>query len=132
MIIQLGGSEIKVTNISEEICEIEIIDGPAQGCIVEFNKENSISIGRGDDNILRVNDKELSNRHAKLSYNNISKSFEIVDLGSTNRTWVRLSPINNISDKFVINHGDIFRCGELTFLIDDTNNINVDRVEKIN
>jgi serine/threonine protein phosphatase PrpC/pSer/pThr/pTyr-binding forkhead associated (FHA) protein len=69
---------------------IEVIDGPLKGEIKTINKIDGATIGRSSDNSIAVPDRELSRKHSKILYDHELKSYLIVDVGSTNGTYVQL------------------------------------------
>jgi predicted component of type VI protein secretion system len=60
----------------------------------------------------------MSNNHAKISYRpGHDEGFFLVDVGSTNRTWLRLSPEGDQSGWHGLTVGDILKIGSTVFLV---------------
>lgn len=92
--------------------------------IHKFNlKEGVVNIGRGADNDIKVDDKTISNQHARLiikshhnPYMNMLKEVVLEDLGSTNGTYING---NRIEHK-TLHNGDILQLGDHQFRYEDT------------
>jgi pSer/pThr/pTyr-binding forkhead associated (FHA) protein len=65
-------------------------NGPLKGRSIEINEEQ-VSIGRGAENVIRLDDPSVSKRHAKLI--KTPRGCSIEDLGSQNGTWIDGNPI---------------------------------------
>ena len=82
------------------MCELHVFEGPARNRMVPVD-ESGLTIGRDQQNSFCVQeDSQMSNYHAKISYkqtagppgpNQQKVGFYLTDVGSTNRTWLRLS-----------------------------------------
>jgi hypothetical protein len=92
----MGLSEFKVTTTSKtSMCELNVFEGPSRNRIIPVD-DLGLTIGRDQNNTFCVQeDSQMSNFHAKISYrsqiNNQQGGFLLSDVGSTNRTWLRLS-----------------------------------------
>jgi pSer/pThr/pTyr-binding forkhead associated (FHA) protein len=93
MMFQMGLSEFKVNSTKEngpDSMELHVFEGPARNKAIVVN-ENGLGIGRDPANSFCVSeDSQMSNFHAKIYYDS-NGNFCLVDVGSTNRTWLRLS-----------------------------------------
>ena len=91
--------------------------------IHKFNLKNGIvTIGRSRDNDIKLDDRAISNHHARLTikqnrnlYMNLLIEVELKDLDSTNGTYVN---DNRIENKTLIN-GDILQFGDHQFRYED-------------
>ncbi len=70
----------------------------------------AVTIGRGGDCDLQVNDTYLSTRHARFS--NDSGDLTVEDLGSTNGTYVNQELVNG---RLLLEKGDIVQVGGVLF-----------------
>ena len=68
---------------------VDIIDGPLKGESRVINKQGA-SIGRASENTLAVPDRELSRKHSRIEFDAKANKFVLVDLGSTNGTYMQL------------------------------------------
>jgi hypothetical protein len=82
---------------------------PLSGQTVEQTLPLPISIGRETDNDIVVPSTSVSRHHAKIDLN--EDRILIVDLGSSNGTFVR----GNRIEKIELNDGDIFLAGQIEF-----------------
>jgi hypothetical protein len=73
---------------------------------------NRLTIGRAPDNNLVVNDVKASGHHAEILPD--GQSYSIVDLGSSNGTFVNEQQISKGSPR-LLKQGDTIRIGETTF-----------------
>ena len=69
---------------------LDIIDGPLKGENRVVKKETGATIGRASDNSLSVPDRELSRKHSLIEFDAKLGKFVLVDLGSTNGTYMQL------------------------------------------
>jgi pSer/pThr/pTyr-binding forkhead associated (FHA) protein len=67
--------------------------------------EEVVTIGRGPDNAIQLDDASVSGRHAELHA--IDKTYQLRDLGSTNGTLVN----GNAATEIRLRHGDRIRFG---------------------
>jgi pSer/pThr/pTyr-binding forkhead associated (FHA) protein len=65
---------------------ILIIDSAESGKATHELAEEVITIGRSPENVIRINDPSVSNRHAQLQL--VGENYRLKDLGSTNGTRV--------------------------------------------
>jgi pSer/pThr/pTyr-binding forkhead associated (FHA) protein len=95
----MGLSEFKVITTSKQsMLELHVFEGPARSRMVPVD-EAGLTIGRDQQNTFCVQeDSQMSNYHAKIGYepavgaqNSNQRCFYLADVGSTNRTWLRLS-----------------------------------------
>ena len=77
------------------------------------------SIGREGDHSVVVPDINISKHHARVVYNEDSKVYQIIDLGSRNGTFLngkRLSAAKQESDYHEVSHGSIIQVGNTKLL----------------
>jgi hypothetical protein len=70
-----------------------------------------LTVGRGDDNDVVLPDPEVSRRHARIECH--GQACTVVDLGSTNRTWVNGVAVEQAG----IEPGDELRFGGVRFTV---------------
>ena len=87
-----------------------VIHGRDQGLRYELG-DSPISIGRDSSNQLQLRDTEVSRRHAEIRAE--ASNFSVVDLGSSNGTYVNASILNG---PHALNNGDRIQIGR-TMLI---------------
>lgn len=121
MMFQMGLSEFKVTNIKYNPygkmieVELQIYEGPSRQNNITVRSEG-ITIGRDPGNSYSIReDSQMSSYHAKLYLEN--GNFWLHDVGSTNRTWLRLSPENERSQPHPLIVGDILKIGSTVMLV---------------
>ena len=92
MMFQMGLSEFKVITTSKpSMCELHVFEGPSRNRIITVD-DLGLTIGRDPNNTFCVQeDSQMSNFHAKINYSRQLQCFLLTDVGSTNRTWLRLS-----------------------------------------
>ena len=92
--------------------------------IHKFNlkKEGTVTIGRKNNNDIKLEDREISGHHARLiirkhnnPYMNALKEVLIEDLGSTNGTYINGKRIK----AQLLKHNDIIKFGDHTFRYED-------------
>ena len=88
----MGLSEFKVVTTSKPtMIELHVFEGPSRNRIITVD-ELGLTIGRDPNNTFCVQeDSQMSNFHAKITYSSQAAGFLLADVGSTNRTWLRLS-----------------------------------------
>lgn len=77
-----------------------------------FTVTKSVTIGRADGNQLQLASPTVSSRHAEIQIR--GTLIELVDLGSTNGTWVNDTRIQ----RQVLGHGDRIRFDEIEFRVE--------------
>ena len=75
-------------------------------------RKSIITIGRASDNELVINDPKVSSHHAEIHLT--QHSYSIVDLGSTNGTFVNEARLTK-AVPYLLSPGDICRLGDFTF-----------------
>ena len=101
-LVQMGLSEFEVKNVkfspygkAMEL-ELQLFEGPARGQTVAVT-DAGLTAGRDPANTLSIpDDSQLSGFHAEIRFDD--GQFLLKDLGSTNRTWLRLSAEGAPSD----------------------------------
>lgn len=79
----------------------------------------------------------MSNFHAKISYHNSipgqsTGGFLLTDVGSTNRTWLRLSAEGEQSSLHVLKVGDYLKIGSTVFQVESSDIHNLKNMPVIN
>jgi hypothetical protein len=83
----------------------------------------------------------MSNFHAKISYNTVARQgasstqsigFHLTDVGSTNRTWLRLSAEGEQSNLHPLKVGDILKIGSTVFVVESSDIHNLKNMPVIN
>lgn len=68
---------------------LDILEGPLKGESRVLKKQTA-TIGRASENGIAVPDRELSRRHASIEYDSKTQRYFLLDLGSTNGTYMQL------------------------------------------
>ena len=137
MMFQMGLSEFKVVTTSKPtMCELHVFEGPARNRMVPVD-ELGLTIGRDQQNTFCVQeDSQMSNYHAKISYkmgsNGGQRGFYLNDVGSTNRTWLRLSAEGEQSNLYPLKVGDILKIGSTVFVVESSDIHNLKYMPVIN
>ena len=74
----------------------------------------------------------MSNFHAKITYDSTAKIFKLTDVGSTNRTWLRLSSEGEQSSLHPLKVGDIIKIGSTVFVVKSPDITNLKTMPVIN
>lgn len=116
---QLGQSEFKVLNI------VYTLDG-TPSCIelVQYEGLQTVPIiftqggviGRSKSCDISVPVDELMSAEHCLIYKK-NNFFYLKDLGSRNKTWIRLSPEGEFSDEYYLKEGDFIKIGFIVFFV---------------
>ena len=93
------------------ILKLEQADG-AEGREILL-EEDQVTIGRGEDNALALDDKAASRHHAEIT--KTATGFQIRDLGSSNGTWVNRERIETHD----LGDGDEIKIGGTTLVFSD-------------
>lgn len=89
MIIEMGSNQFQASLIGGNL-SFTVIEGPANGIMIETSKQGKITIGRKPNNLVNFpDDQHLSNLHSTVDW--IEGKYYIEDMGTTNGTWERLS-----------------------------------------
>ena len=140
MMFQMGLSEFKVVTTSKPtMCELHVFEGPARNRMVPVD-EMGLTIGRDQQNTFCVQeDSQMSNYHAKISYKagggsggSSQRGFYLTDVGSTNRTWLRLSAEGEQSTLHPLKVGDILKIGSTVFVVESSDIHNLKYMPVIN
>lgn len=116
MILEMGSNQFLVDQIiikddENGVLHLKTIEG--MHADREFIIENTATIGRKGQftptTITFVDDLHLSNTHTKISV--IEGQFVLEDLGSTNGSWLRLSPEGTRSKPYELVDGTFFKIG---------------------
>lgn len=101
-------TESQITPDEAVLTVIEAADGSMVGRRFAFGQ--SISIGRGQDNDIVIQDGYVSHNHAVIEL--LNNLYVIQDLGSVNRTYVNGQ---EISGRQYLQTGDTISIGTVTF-----------------
>jgi len=119
---QLGLSEFKVTNVKYNphgravTLELEIYEGPARQNQLSVGPQG-LTIGRDPENSYSIReDSQMSGFHAKIEYS--EGNFYLSDVGSTNKTWVRLSAEGERSQPYPVLVGDVVKIGSTVLAVE--------------
>ena len=77
-------------------------------------KPGTLTIGRLSSSDIVVDDVAASRRHAEITLDPYSDSVKVVDLGSTNGTYVNRQ---RISEPLTLQNGDVIRIGQFTIYV---------------
>eukprot|EP00357_Protocruzia_adherens_P032726 CAMPEP_0114998274 /NCGR_PEP_ID=MMETSP0216-20121206/15401_1 /TAXON_ID=223996 /ORGANISM="Protocruzia adherens, Strain Boccale" /LENGTH=609 /DNA_ID=CAMNT_0002362823 /DNA_START=61 /DNA_END=1890 /DNA_ORIENTATION=- len=121
LMFQMGLSEFKVNKITKDSTgqdqelELYVFEGPSRGSTIKV-EHDGIYIGRDPSNSLCVKeDSQMSSFHAKITAQ--GGEFMLQDVGSTNRTWLRLSSEGEKSRAVPIKVHDIIKIGSTVFVV---------------
>ena len=116
MMFQMGLSEFKVTMLSKDM-ELNVFEGPSRNQRI-FVTPSGLKIGRDPANSFCVaEDTQMSNYHARIVFDPSNGTFILEDVGSTNRTWLRLSNEGEKSINHQLGVNDIIKIGSTVFLV---------------
>lgn len=125
MMFQMGLSEFRIVTTSKNnIIEAHVFEGPSRNRMITVD-QMGLSIGRDMNNTFYVQeDSQMSNFHAKISYcqggsesGGKQQGFYLQDVGSTNRTWLRLSAEGEVSALHPLKINDIIKIGSTVFVV---------------
>lgn len=91
------------------MASLSVIQGADQGKRFEFTS-TPLALGRDSSNAIRLQDTEISRRHAELRRE--SEGYRVVDLHSANGTFVNGKPV----DQTVLRSGDRIQLGQTVML----------------
>jgi len=121
MMFQMGLSEFKVNNVRYNpygkvtALELAIYEGPARQNTINVNSEG-LTIGRDTANTYCIReDSQMSSFHGKITFDN--GTFYLADVGSTNRTWRRLSGEGQKSEPYPLLVGDVIKIGSTVLVV---------------
>src|SRR5436190_12188277 len=95
-----------------ERLKLIVIKGADEGKQFEL-AEPVLSIGRDAGNAIRLNDTEVSRRHAELVQNPADKCYQLRDVGSANGTFVNSDPITEVA----LQPGDQVQVGQTVLVV---------------
>jgi pSer/pThr/pTyr-binding forkhead associated (FHA) protein len=140
MMFQMGLSEFKVVHTSKKsMIELHVFEGPSRNRIITVD-EMGLGIGRDQQNSFCVqDDSQMSNFHAKITYfkpnsspSDRQEGFYLQDVGSTNRTWLRLSAEGEQSNLHPLRVNDIIKIGSTVFVVQSNDIGNLKNMPVIN
>jgi pSer/pThr/pTyr-binding forkhead associated (FHA) protein len=118
---QMGLSEFRVASVRftphghATSLELQVYEGPSKGKSIKVSSRGS-TIGRDLNNTICIReDSQMSSYHAEIVLRN--GKFVLNDVGSTNRTWQRISNEGEPSDGFPIVVGDVIKIGSTVLLV---------------
>ena len=118
---QMGLSEFKVSSIryspygQARHLALTVYEGPAKGKDFKIYSDGA-SIGRDPTNKISIReDSQMSSHHAEIILR--AGKFWLKDLGSTNRTWRRISAEAEISENVQIIVGDVIKIGSTVLIV---------------
>lgn len=94
---------------------IEVLDGPVKGARRVIYKQEGATIGRSSDNTFSIPDRELSRRHSKIEFDKRSGRYVVLDIGSTNGTYIQL--VGPYSGRYKLNLNDHILVGRTGFSV---------------
>ncbi|AND86020.1 FHA domain-containing protein [Clostridium tyrobutyricum] len=112
--IKNGGKRVRVSNRRSFGLEVLVPGNNSnlrKGAVIPIRKE--ITIGRKNDNLLRLEDPYTSSHHARVYVKN-GKDCMIEDLGSTNGTLLNGKKLNG---RQYLNSGDEIKIGNTSFKV---------------
>lgn len=116
MMFQMGLSEFKVTMLSKDM-ELNVFEGPSRNQRILVTPAG-LKIGRDPANSFCVaEDTQMSNYHARILFDQSNGTYILEDVGSTNRTWLRLSNEGEKSINHQLSMSDIIKIGSTVFLV---------------
>jgi pSer/pThr/pTyr-binding forkhead associated (FHA) protein len=111
-----GGKKNSLDAVAKDIsCRLTLISGPMKSHSFEI-KDEITYIGRTRENDIKINDKKVSRRHAKITKKN--KKFFIEDLGSHNGLMVDGNRVKT-GEEIELMDGVSYSIGDSTFSIEN-------------
>lgn len=100
-----GKSDFLVTkyNEADQTLEVAALSGKLQGSMFTITTEGA-GIGRSADNEIHAGDGELSRKHAMIWFDELTHKFYLIDLNSTNGTFMKL--VGPYSEPYRLEIGD--------------------------
>lgn len=116
MMFQMGLSEFKVSMLCKDM-ELHVFEGPSRNQTILVTP-SGLKIGRDPGNSFCVaEDTQMSNFHARILFDPSNGTYILEDVGSTNRTWLRLSNEGEKSINHQLSTSDIIKIGSTVFLV---------------
>ena len=106
-------TEEKITRKLNGAFGLQLVD--REGAIIPIDNL-PVSIGRGDQNEIRIEDETISKSHAQIFYHKSAHAVCIEDLESNNGVYVNNKP----TKKNVLEDGFEIRLGAVSFTFRDT------------
>ncbi|KAJ0397874.1 hypothetical protein P43SY_005965 [Pythium insidiosum] len=90
-VFRAGKSDFRVVKFDEatQTTELIALSGRLVGTTFTVGPEGG-GIGRSADNLIHMGDGELSRKHCRIWFDELSNRFYLIDLGSTNGTFMKL------------------------------------------
>ncbi|WP_027407599.1 FHA domain-containing protein [Anaerovibrio sp. RM50] len=98
----------EISNVEAVLTVLECSDQSMVGQRFAFS--NHVSIGRGNDNDIVLNDSFASHHHAEIAL--LNNLYVIEDMGSVNKTYVNNEPVTG---RQYLQSGDLISIGSATF-----------------
>lgn len=88
---RVGKSDFLVTSYNEadQTMELSVLSGKLQGTTFTIGTQGA-GIGRSAENEIHASDGELSRKHAAIWFDELTHKFYLIDLNSTNGTFMKL------------------------------------------
>ena len=93
---------------------VEITGGPLRG-ERRFVTRKGVSIGRSGDNNIALPDKELSRKHSKIVFDDVTSKYFVCDVGSTNGTYMQL--VGPYANRYKLSLNDNILVGRTGFAV---------------
>ncbi len=98
--------------MKKKMLEIRVYGGCAKGEVLEVDLEDNpdtvVSIGRGRNCKLQLNDPILSKHQCKIVAK--ANKWQIIDEGSTNGTWIYMGNSTKVVEGMIIRCGSTYYC----------------------
>ena len=112
---------------NERYVSIRVISGAAMLTFHILNPGDQIMVGREEQCELHLNNIAVSKKHAVINYTK-KKQLNIIDVGSTNGTFVnqkRINPMSPLSD------GDYIEIGDITLQVKLVNQMELQHMQEL-
>lgn len=105
-------ADLKTDNKADRFCAaLKVFE---QGTVMlaksAWKVEDTVTIGRGEENHIVINDTVVSHEHACIARQN--NKYWLADLNSTNGTLLNDQPV---TEEVLLQNGDIIRIGTVSF-----------------
>ncbi|CEG42817.1 hypothetical protein L916_02788 [Plasmopara halstedii] len=102
---RVGKSDFAVTAFhdSSQTLEVSALSGKLSGMQFRIGREGA-GIGRSADNKIHTGDGELSRKHAAIWFDELTNQFYLIDLNSTNGTFMKL--VGSYQEPYRLEIGD--------------------------
>lgn len=113
---RVGKSDFMVTHYDEARQQLQIaaLSGKLSGTQFTIGKEGA-GIGRSAENAIHAGDGELSRKHAAIWFDELTNQFYLIDLDSTNGTFMKL--VGPYSEPYRLEIGDDLLISQTCFTV---------------